>query len=142
VMAAMEGDLDLALTHYMREHEEYPEHLEALYAAVLTMSQLGRNEDVLEYAAMALTANPQAPDMHRAIGQAQFNHHDYEGCKASVDTCLQVDPEHPDCTMLLANVLKKLGKDEEAEEAYQQALTLARERLPEADIQGVRREPQ
>jgi len=139
VMAAMEGDLDLALTHYMREHEEYPEHLEALYAAVLTMSQLGRNEDVLEYAAMALTANPQAPDMHRVVGQAQFNKREYESCRVSVDTCLQIDPEHPDCTMLLANVLKKQGLDAEAEEAYEQAIQLARERLPDADVQGIRK---
>jgi Flp pilus assembly protein TadD len=139
VLSAIDGDQEGALYHYLAEHEAYPEHLEALYAAVLTMSQLGRNEDVLEYAALALTANPQAPDMHRVVGQAQFNNRDYEACHASVGTCLQIDPEHPDCTMLLANVLKKLGRDAEAEEAFQQALQLAKERLPDADVQGLRK---
>ena len=139
IVAAMDGDLELALSHYLAEHSVYPEHLEALFASVLTMSQLGRNEDVLEYASMALTADPQAPDMHRAYGQAQFNQHEYEACHTTVRTCLDIDPEHPDCTMLLANVLKKLGRDAEAEEAYALALDLARERLPGADVQGVRK---
>lgn len=141
ILATMDGDLELALTHYLAEHSAYPEHIEALYAAVLTMSQLGRNEDVLEYATMALTADPQAPDMHRAIGQAQFNQHEYETCHDTARTCLQIDPEHPDCMMLLANVLKKLGRDAEAEEAYTQAVDLARERLPGADVQGVKKTP-
>ncbi len=140
ILATTDGELEQALSHYLAEHEVYPEHLEALYAAVLTMSQLGRNEDVLEYAAMALTADPQAPDMHRALGQAQFNQGDYALCHTTVRTCLEIDPEHPDCMMLLANVLKKLGRDDEAEEAYVQALQLAREKLPGLEVEGIRRD--
>ncbi len=61
---------------------------------------------------------------YHSIAQCLFNLARYDEAKAAVDTCRELAPEYPACAMLEANVLKRLGKEDEAQAAYQHALEL------------------
>jgi tetratricopeptide (TPR) repeat protein len=73
--------------------------------------------------------------------QALFNLQRYPESKDAVDACRKVAPEYPACALLEANVLKKLGKEEEALVAYDRAIALAQKIDPAVkgkrnDLQG------
>ena len=139
VLAAEDGDAELSLSHFLAEHGMYPEHRTALYSTVMQLEALGRSEDVLHYAHLALTANSSPPGMQRAHAQALFNLERYDESLESVQTCLAMEPEDADCTMLLANVFAKLGRTTEGEEAFQRAVDLKRQQLPVgASVEGKR----
>ena len=46
--------------------------------------------------------------------------------KTEVDTCRALAPRYPGCALLEANVLKKLGRDAEAQAAYERAVALTK----------------
>jgi len=139
VIEDADGDAEASLSHFLAEHAAYPEHLEALAAAVLQLVRTGRNADVEEYAQRCLAADSQQPRMHWAVGQAQFNLGRYDDAATSIDSCLALAPDDAECTMLLANVQSKQGKKDEAELTFQRALELAREAHPGAQVDGVRK---
>lgn len=60
--------------------------------------------------------------------QALFNLDRIDESQKEIEQCLSVDNAYPGCAMLLANVLKKQGKDDEAQAAYEQAMEMARTR--------------
>jgi tetratricopeptide (TPR) repeat protein len=68
--------------------------------------------------------------------QALFNLQLYPESKVAIDACRKVAPEYPACALLEANVLKKLGKEEEALVAYDRAVKLAQKIDP--DVKGKR----
>jgi len=138
VMADADGDKEASAMYFVREYEAYPDHMEALYSSVLQLEHLGRSEEVLHYAHQALVANQANPQMHRAYGQAMFNEGRYDEAHQSTRTCLEINDEEPDCTMLLANVLAKLDRREEAEEAFARAVQLKQDQVPPGvEVEGV-----
>jgi arylsulfatase A-like enzyme/tetratricopeptide (TPR) repeat protein len=138
VMADADGDKDASAMYFLKEYEAWPEHMEALHSAVLQLEQIGRSDEVLLYAHQALVANQANAEMHRAYGQALFNHERYDEARTATDACLAIDPEQPDCTMLLANVLAKQGQRELAEEAFKRAVELKRATAPPGvEVEGV-----
>jgi arylsulfatase A-like enzyme/tetratricopeptide (TPR) repeat protein len=62
---------------------------------------------------------------YHSKAQALFNLQRYKESKVAVDACRKVAPEYPACALLEANVLKKLGHEEEALAAYDRAIKLA-----------------
>ena len=139
VIADMDGDADASLRHFLAEWSSYPEHVEALNAAVTQMILLQMNAEALEHADIALRALPEHPQMLWARAQAQFNLKQYDDCLQTVDLCLQAHPEQPDCWLLRANGLSKLDRRDEAEAAFEKAVELAKEQTPGASVEGVRR---
>ena len=130
VLADADGDSEASLGHFMAEHGAFPEHMEALFSTVIQLERMGRSEDVLEYSQKALAANTGHPEMQRAHGQALFNLQRFDESYEQTQTCLATNPDHAGCTMLLANVLAKLGRRAEAEEAFERAKELGREQAP------------
>jgi predicted Zn-dependent protease len=56
--------------------------------------------------------------------QALFNLKRFDEASDKVEACIQQRPDYPGCMMLRANVLKRLGKDAEAQAAYEAALEM------------------
>jgi tetratricopeptide (TPR) repeat protein len=73
---------------------------------------------------------------HHSLAQALFNLQRYDQAKAAIDTCRELAPEYPACAMLEANVLKKLGRDAEAEAAFHHAVELADGRAAGKRVEG------
>ena len=139
VVAAEEGDAEASLGYFLAEYGVYPEHRTALYSAVMQLEALGRSEEVLHFAHVALTTNSAHIGMQRAHAQALFNLERYDEALVSVNTCVAIEPDEADCTMLLANVLAKLGRTVEGEEAFERAVELKRQQLPVgASVEGRR----
>lgn len=138
ILAESDGDREAALDQYLAEWSAYPEHAIALHAATLQAIMLQRNDEVLELARTALAQDSQQPNLYWAQGQAQFNLGQYDGALRSADTCLELAANHPDCMMLRANGLAKVGRRVEADAAFELAVELARERHPGATVEGLR----
>jgi tetratricopeptide (TPR) repeat protein len=68
-----------------------------------------------------------APDVLTLHSRAQalFNLGRYPEAHTDVEACRKLAPDYPACALLEANVLKKLGKEEEALAAYDTAVKLA-----------------
>ncbi len=140
ILEDADGDHESSLNHFLAEYNAYPEHNEALSAAVVQMLRTGRNQEAIEHAAISLARNSSQPRMHWADAQAQFNLGDYDAAAAGVQRCLALAPEDADCVLLQANVLSRQGRTEEAEATFQRAVILAREQNPEAQVEGLRRQ--
>jgi len=93
-------------------------HLVEIYA-----EQQRYAEQLEQLVAIAEHEPPNFMSYH-SIAQAHFNLEQYEPAKVAMDTCRELAPEYPACAMLEANVLKKLGDEPGAQEAYQRALDL------------------
>ena len=87
-------------------------------------------EQLEQLAVIEKVAPPDALTWH-SKAQALFNLQRYPESKVAVDACRKVAPEYPACALLEANVLKKLGKEEEALAAYDRAIKLAQAIDPE-----------
>ena len=92
--------------------QRYTEQLEQL----IVIEKVGGPSDALTFHSKA---------------QALFNLQRYPESKVAVDACRKVAPEYPACALLEANVLKKLGKEDEALAAYDRAIKLAQKIDPE-----------
>ncbi|MDP2310725.1 MAG: sulfatase-like hydrolase/transferase [Pseudomonadota bacterium] len=66
------------------------------------------------------------PETLHSIAQALFNLKRYPESVAVVDECRLLAPRYAGCALLEANVLKKLGRDAEAQVAYDLAVDLAK----------------
>jgi tetratricopeptide (TPR) repeat protein len=70
---------------------------------------------------IVLRSSPRDPVMLHARAQALFNLKRHEDALAATRTCLEAAPAAADCKLLEANALKKLGKEAEAQAAWQEA---------------------
>ena len=74
-------------------------------------------------------AEPPNPLTAHAMAQASFNLKKYDDAATAVQACMRMDENYAGCALLWANVLKKQGKDEEAQKAFERATKL-REQNP------------
>ncbi len=81
-------------------------------------------EQLDQLAAIAASVTPDAETLH-SMAQAQFNLKRFEDAHDTVRRCRAQAPGYPGCAMLEANVLKKLGRDVEAQRVYEDALRLS-----------------
>jgi arylsulfatase A-like enzyme/tetratricopeptide (TPR) repeat protein len=87
-------------------------------------------EQLEQLAVIEKVGAPDALTFH-SKAQALFNLQRYPESKVAVDACRKAAPEYPACALLEANVLKKLGKEQEALAAYDKAIKLAQAVDPE-----------
>jgi arylsulfatase A-like enzyme/tetratricopeptide (TPR) repeat protein len=92
-------------------------------------------EQLEQLAVIEKMGQPDALTLH-SKAQALFNLQRFDESKVAVDTCRKMAPEYPACALLEANVLKKLGKEQEALAAYDNAIALAQKIDP--DVKGKR----
>ena len=74
--------------------------------------------DQLKYLA---DTRPDDDPTQLSYAQGLFNLQDYRGCRRQLDMLLARSPENPDILLLHANLLRKEGKLEEGQAAFQKA---------------------
>ncbi len=114
-----------AESHLLEEVKRFPGALVTRRALVEMYVRQKRYEDQLEQLELIAAAEmPNVLTLH-STAQCQFNMKRFEEAHDSVAACIEAAPSYPACAMLEANVLKKLGRDKEAEAAFQRAIELA-----------------
>jgi arylsulfatase A-like enzyme len=120
-----------AETMLSEEIRLFPPAIASRRALVEMYADQKRYEEQLAQLDAIAAVEPPNPLTLHSIAQAQFNLKRYPDAEKSVRECRELAPEYPGCAMLEANVLKKLGKDAEAQAVYLVALKLAKQAPPE-----------
>ena len=124
------GDPNAAEEAFLAEIAQTDSSLPSRRALVEMYAEQKRYDDQLEQLAViegierphALTAHSKA--------QALYNLKRFDAALVGVERCMELAPTYPHCVMLYANVLKKLGREDEATAAYREALALANQAPP------------
>ncbi|MBN2798720.1 MAG: hypothetical protein JXX28_06175 [Deltaproteobacteria bacterium] len=126
VLALAEEDANEADALWLEEVRLFSTALPAL---VTLYAEQGRDEErLVPLEAIRELEPPNHLTLH-SQAQALFNLHRYEDANAAVSVCMETAPDYPACAMRYANVLDKLGRKEEAVEAYHLALALREDAL-------------
>jgi len=119
-VASSQGDKDQAMTWLRGELDAFPSQREARWVLGNMLMETSRwDEAAAEY---RFLAEADASDFvaRRAWAQAVFNTGDYSQADTILAPALDIAPDDPDALLLYANVLTKLGKHEEAKNAFEQ----------------------
>ena len=110
---------------FLEEVKRFPGAMVTRRMLVEMYARQNRYEEQLEQ--LELIASAEMPNVLTMHSRAQclFNLKQFDEALESVTACTGAAPSYPACAMLEANVLKKLGRDEEAEAAFQRAVELA-----------------
>jgi arylsulfatase A-like enzyme/Tfp pilus assembly protein PilF len=120
-----DGQEDAAEDALLEEIRLFPPALAARRMLVTMYVEQQRYEEQLaQLDAISLAEEPSVDTFH-SRAQVLFNLGRYPEAKIAVDECRRFSPTYPACAMLDANVLSKLGRKEEAQKTYQEALALA-----------------
>ncbi len=120
------GDLMKAEGFYEEEVRLYPPAVPSRKMLVEILAGQKRYEEQLAQLAAIREKEPPTPETLHSIAQALFNLQRFEESGRVVDECRLLAPGYPGCALLEANVLKKLGRDAEAQAAYERATDLAK----------------
>ncbi|MCB9746487.1 MAG: sulfatase-like hydrolase/transferase [Alphaproteobacteria bacterium] len=124
VIAYNQGAPDAAEAHLLEELRINPGALTSRRMLVALYAEQDRYAEQLEQLAVVQRAVPADPLNWHAGAQALFNLKRYDEAAQALDSCDQADPGYSPCVMLRANVLKKQGKDAEAQAAYERAVQM------------------
>jgi arylsulfatase A-like enzyme/tetratricopeptide (TPR) repeat protein len=120
----------------LEEVQVYPPAIPARRTLVELYAEQHRYEEQLtQLSAIAEVEAPNVLSLH-SRAQALFNLKRFDEAYKNVMDCVGERPDYPGCVMLQANVLKKLGRDDEAYEVYTRAMILAKQPVPEVDAEG------
>jgi arylsulfatase A-like enzyme/Flp pilus assembly protein TadD len=124
LIARLDGKTAAAEAGFLEEVRVHPPALLSRRELVAMYADQGRFDEQLEQLdAIRKVEPPNASTLH-STAQALFNGKRYDEAKRVIDECRQVAPTYPECALLDANALKKLGRDAEAKQAFQEALAL------------------
>lgn len=115
-----------AETFFDEELRLFPPALASRRALVELYASQKRYEEQLTQLGVLREKEAPNPETLHSIAQALFNVKRYPESSAVVDECRLLAPRYAGCALLEANVLKKLGRDEEARAAYALAMELAK----------------
>ena len=136
LLQVQRGDEVEAEALFHEEIKRYPGAVESRRKLVELYASQRRYDEQLEQLEIIATLElPNVLTMH-SRAQCLFNLRRFEEAHAGVNECREAAPMYPACAMLEANVLKKLGRDAEAEAAFVHAVDLA-----EGRATGKRNEP-
>ncbi len=124
------GNLEKAEGYFLEEVRQSPPAMGSRRALVEIYVEQRRTADQVAQVREILKVDPGDVLSHHSLAQGLFNLQDYPAAEKAIHTCLTVDPRYAPCVMLRANVLKKLGRDAEAQAEYQRALGLAKSKVP------------
>jgi arylsulfatase A-like enzyme/Flp pilus assembly protein TadD len=120
-----DGQEDAAEDALLEEIRLFPPAVAARRALVTMYVEQQRYEEQLDQLDAILHAEEPSVDSFHSRAQVLFNLGRYAEAKVAVDECRRFSPTYPACAMLDANVLSKLGRKEEAQKTYEEALALA-----------------
>ena len=102
----------------------HPPAIPARRAMVEVLAEQRRYTEQLTQLDAIEKIEPPNPLTLHSYAQALFNLKRYPEAAKKVDACIAERSDYPGCMMLKANVLKKLGKEAEAQAAYLEALKM------------------
>ncbi len=111
------------------ELEDYPDNLVARAQLVALLDRQARFEEALAQSGALLERDPRNVVFLHARAQTLFNLGDLVACRRALEEALAVAPEDSDLFLLLANLLHREGRLEEALEASERANELHQQRL-------------
>lgn len=121
------GDNDRAESMFQEEVGLHPPAVPSRQMLVRMYADQHRFDEQLAQLAEIEANEPPNPLTLHSIAQALYNVGRYDEAGVRVRDCMTLAPDYPGCVMLNANVLKKHGKNEEAQKGYERALALAGE---------------
>jgi tetratricopeptide (TPR) repeat protein len=125
MVARARGDVMKAESYFEEEIRLFPPALTTRRALVQMYADQKRYEDQLAQLAEIRGKELPTPETLHSIAQAQFNLKRFPEAKETVDECRALAPQYAGCALLEANVLKKLGKEAEAQAAFERAKRLS-----------------
>ncbi len=111
--ARANGELGEALTLIERELELYPRSRKARIVRLNVLAQMGEREEVVAEADRILESQP-SPDVYLSKATSLFDLDRIDEAHEATTAGLALAPNDADLTLMLANILKKQGKEEEA----------------------------
>ncbi|MCB9743576.1 MAG: sulfatase-like hydrolase/transferase [Alphaproteobacteria bacterium] len=124
IIARIQGDPARTEDYLLEELRLHPDAVPSRRMLVELYAEQDRYEEQLAQLQVVQRFAANDPLTWHATAQAQFNLKRYDEAAQSLERCLALDPAYAHCVMLEANVLKKQGKDAEAQARYEQALEL------------------
>ncbi len=129
LIAQMAGDIDASLKHLEKESEWFPEDSGVhLRIAGIMMTKRNWEEAAVEYS-IVVRQRPGDPIARRMWAQAIFNTGDYPGAEKALAPAVKNHPDDPFVMLLHANILQKLGHEEEALEVFERSKVLRRAQI-------------
>jgi arylsulfatase A-like enzyme/tetratricopeptide (TPR) repeat protein len=120
------GDVMQAETFFEEEVRLFPPALASRRALVQMYAEQKRYPEQLEQLDAIRPAEAPNPETLHSIAQALFNLKRFDESAKIVQECRTLAPVYAGCALLEANVLKKLGRDAEAQAAYARAVALSK----------------
>jgi arylsulfatase A-like enzyme/tetratricopeptide (TPR) repeat protein len=138
-IARKQGNNLVAEAEFLFEYEAFPQSVPALRGLVeLYASQKKYQEQLDTLRKIQVLEQPPSLITTQAVGQALFNLQRYAEADVEVDRCIALEPRYPECKLLKANVLSKLGRKDEAVVVFEEAKALKAE---EANLRNARPRP-
>ena len=134
------GDLDRARVMYETLHRDHPKTTRPSLGLAMSLIKLDANDktpinDLLKEAAEnpdaeealeeRLTMDPASGPLLRSLGHVLMARNSYDRAREMLERALRVDPDSISGIALIANLEKKVGRDEIAAGYYQRAIGLA-----------------
>ncbi|MFN7144872.1 MAG: sulfatase-like hydrolase/transferase, partial [Myxococcota bacterium] len=110
------GDAMKAETFFEEEIRLFPPALPSRRMLVEILAAQKRYDEQLVQLEAIRSKEPPSPETLHSVAQALFNLKRFPESAEVVDECRLLAPRYPGCALLEANVLKKLGKEAEAQE--------------------------
>jgi len=105
----------------------HPPSVPARRTFVEVLAEQKRYREQLRQLRAIKRSEPPNPLTTNAMAQALFNLQRYDEAATVLQACMKMAPDHIGCGLLWANVLKKQGKDDEAQRAFDRAVQLREE---------------
>lgn len=115
---------------YREEMERFPPALPARRHLVALLAQQRQLEAQIAELLALQQLEPPSPLTWLSLAQARYNQGEHAQALDDVRRCVELAPALPDCALLEANALHKLGREEEAQAALARARALAGEGSP------------
>ncbi len=135
-MALGAGQPDDALRWLQQEQDVHGNSTQTEHLLVQAHLKLGNKDKVLEHVDNVLAERPEAADAWNAKVIALFDTGQLAEAHKTVDDALAIHPDDPDLLLMLANILKKEGKQEEALSAKARADAANQKRVEERKAQA------
>jgi arylsulfatase A-like enzyme/Tfp pilus assembly protein PilF len=128
-IAMIVNDVDAALMHFEQETNWFPDDIKTrMRVGGIYMRQERWEDASVEFSYVAVRAKGD-PVSRRMWAQAVFNAGDYPGANKVLGPAVSVHPDDPFIMLLHANILQKLGKEQEALEVFERSKALRRAQI-------------
>jgi tetratricopeptide (TPR) repeat protein len=148
-----EGRLDEAIAWYQQGLERDPNSARIHTNLASTLEELERHDEAITRYELALRLDPGYAEAHSGLGFVLHDQANYSAAEARFREAIRIKPDLAAAHCNLGTVLEELSRFEEAEKSFREALrhdprhtgaynqlaTMLRAKLPDEDLEGLRR---